>query len=87
MDNLRAALAWSLHAGEVELGLRIAAALRWVWEMRGYLEEGFAWFTRKSLESESLGGILLDGKNCICKISEYCVECVSSVDKPAGEFK
>ena len=35
MDNLRAALAWSLHAGEVELGLRIAAALRWGWESVG----------------------------------------------------
>lgn len=34
IDNLRAALTWSLdhHAGAV--GLRIAAALRWVWEAR-----------------------------------------------------
>ena len=46
MDNLRAALAWSLSNQEIETGLRIAGALRWVWEMRGYLEEGLAWFTK-----------------------------------------
>jgi predicted ATPase/DNA-binding CsgD family transcriptional regulator len=51
IDNLRAALTWSLdhHAGAV--GLRIAAALRWVWEARGYLEEGFVWFTRLLAQS------------------------------------
>lgn len=51
IDNLRAALTWSLdhHTGDV--GLRIAAALRWVWEARGYLEEGFVWFTRLLAQS------------------------------------
>ncbi len=43
IDNLRAALAWSLSCEEIEKGLRIAAALRWVWEMRGHLNEGFDW--------------------------------------------
>src|SRR4051812_39546460 len=46
MDNLRAALAWSLSNHEVEAGLRIAGALRWVWEMRGHLEEGVNWFRK-----------------------------------------
>ena len=46
MDNLRAALAWSLSNHEVEAGLRIAGALRWVWEMRGHLEEGMGWFKK-----------------------------------------
>jgi predicted ATPase/DNA-binding NarL/FixJ family response regulator len=46
IDNLRAALTWSLDYDACEVGLRIAAALRWVWEARGYLEEGFLWFTR-----------------------------------------
>jgi predicted ATPase/DNA-binding CsgD family transcriptional regulator len=46
MDNLRAALAWSLSTNDVEKGLRIAAALRWVWETRGYLEEGVGWFKK-----------------------------------------
>ena len=46
MDNLRAALTWSISTKEVETGLRIAAALRWVWEIRGHLEEGVTWFTK-----------------------------------------
>ncbi len=46
MDNLRAALAWSLNNAEVEMGLRMAGALRWVWEMRGHLEEGLGWFKK-----------------------------------------
>ncbi|HWC32874.1 MAG TPA: tetratricopeptide repeat protein, partial [Actinomycetota bacterium] len=39
-DNVRAALAWSLAAGEVEVGLRIAAALWRFWQQRGHLREG-----------------------------------------------
>jgi non-specific serine/threonine protein kinase len=46
MDNLRAALAWSLTNEEMEMGLRMAAALRWVWEMRGHLNEGADWFKK-----------------------------------------
>ncbi|HET8842407.1 MAG TPA: NB-ARC domain-containing protein, partial [Ktedonobacteraceae bacterium] len=46
MDNLRAALACSISTKKVETGLRIAAALRWVWETRGHLEEGVTWFNK-----------------------------------------
>lgn len=46
MDNLRAVLAWSISTHEIETGLRIAAALRWVWEARGYLEESVGWFNK-----------------------------------------
>jgi predicted ATPase/DNA-binding CsgD family transcriptional regulator len=46
MDNLRAAFTWSITYQEVEIGLRLAAALRWVWEMRGHLAEGFLWFNK-----------------------------------------
>ncbi len=53
IDNLRAALTWSLDHDADEVGLRIAAALRWVWEARGYLEEGFAWFTKLQAQSGS----------------------------------
>jgi predicted ATPase/DNA-binding SARP family transcriptional activator/DNA-binding CsgD family transcriptional regulator len=42
-DNLRAALSWSLDREEAELGLRLAAALRWFWYARGYLSEGRRW--------------------------------------------
>jgi len=45
-DNLRAALAWALHSGRIEAGLRIASALVRFWEIRGYVREGLAWFER-----------------------------------------
>jgi predicted ATPase/DNA-binding CsgD family transcriptional regulator len=45
-DNLRAALAWSLESGRIEAGLRIATALVRFWEIRGFAQEGLAWFER-----------------------------------------
>jgi predicted ATPase len=39
-DNIRAALEWSLSEGRVEKGLRLAGALAWFWERRGYWSEG-----------------------------------------------
>jgi non-specific serine/threonine protein kinase len=45
-DNLRAALAWALHSGRIEAGLRIANALIRFWEIRGYVREGLAWYER-----------------------------------------
>lgn len=45
-DNLRAALAWSLESGEIELGLRLAIALHLYWFRSGFLKEGVDWFER-----------------------------------------
>lgn len=42
-DNLRAALEWSLATGNAEAGLRLAGAVWWFWELRGYRREGRAW--------------------------------------------
>jgi predicted ATPase/predicted Ser/Thr protein kinase len=42
-DNLRAALAWSLGEGEVELGLRLVGALRDFWFFDGHGAEGLQW--------------------------------------------
>jgi predicted ATPase/DNA-binding NarL/FixJ family response regulator len=39
-DNLRAALRWSAATGDIETELRLATALAWFWEARGYLSEG-----------------------------------------------
>jgi non-specific serine/threonine protein kinase len=39
-ENLRAALRWLWDHGEDELALRLAAALGYFWEVRGYLSEG-----------------------------------------------
>lgn len=41
-DNLRAAFAWYLGANAIEEAVRLAAALHWFWDRRGYLEEGRA---------------------------------------------
>jgi predicted ATPase len=42
-DNLRAALAWSQQAPDVEVGLRLAGALDWFWSLQGYSREGGRW--------------------------------------------
>jgi predicted ATPase len=45
-DNLRAALTWAATAGEVELEVRMACALRQFWLVRGHLPEGRTFFER-----------------------------------------
>lgn len=41
--NLRAALRWSTGRGDGLLGLRLAGALLWFWDTRGYWTEGRHW--------------------------------------------
>jgi len=45
-DNLRAALGWSLEAGEAEKAARKAVALWRFWQVRGYMSEGRRWLER-----------------------------------------
>jgi tetratricopeptide (TPR) repeat protein len=49
-DNLRTALAWSLGAGEAELGLRLVGALSGFWYFDGHSAEGLRW-TERALAS------------------------------------
>ena len=49
-DNLRAALEWALESdgstsGDDEKVLRLSAALRWFWRMRGHFHDGLDWLT------------------------------------------
>jgi non-specific serine/threonine protein kinase len=46
LDNIRAALEWSLGGEEAERGLRLAAALWWFWGVRGHGIEGREWLER-----------------------------------------
>jgi predicted ATPase/DNA-binding SARP family transcriptional activator/DNA-binding CsgD family transcriptional regulator len=43
LDNLRAALRWSLDNGELQTGLRLAVALKWYWYCRNLSIEGRRW--------------------------------------------
>jgi predicted ATPase/DNA-binding SARP family transcriptional activator len=42
-DNFRAALTWAVAGGSAEVAARLAAALGWFWDTRGYLSEGRRW--------------------------------------------
>jgi predicted ATPase/transcriptional regulator with XRE-family HTH domain len=66
VDNLRAALEWSLRRqGSVEIGLRLAAALHWFWNLQGRFLEARAWLekalapTRESPPPAALAEALL----------------------------
>jgi predicted ATPase/class 3 adenylate cyclase len=63
-DNIRAALSWVLEEGEIELGLRLAGALRRFWHVRGYFDEGRRWLeqalTKDSRASASSRAKALD---------------------------
>ena len=44
IDNLRAAFAWSLENCGIELALTLASSLQPLWQARGRIREGLAWF-------------------------------------------
>ena len=45
-DNLRAAMAWGLQAGDADLAQRIAADLAWFWIIRRHVTEAAEWYNR-----------------------------------------
>jgi tetratricopeptide (TPR) repeat protein len=63
-DNIRAALEWSLN-NTVELGLRIASALRHYWSLRGHAIEGFQHMERL-IAAHPLGTSLLSARALTC---------------------
>jgi predicted ATPase/class 3 adenylate cyclase len=60
-DNLRAALSWSLEAGEAELGLRLAGTLWWFWFARGHLSEGRGWLDDALARSDAAASVRAAG--------------------------
>jgi predicted ATPase/DNA-binding CsgD family transcriptional regulator len=51
-DNLRTALSWALESKRIEAGLRLASALTYFWEIRGYVQEGLGWMERLLAEAD-----------------------------------
>jgi predicted ATPase/DNA-binding CsgD family transcriptional regulator/Tfp pilus assembly protein PilF len=54
LDNMRAALSWSLGGVDAELGLKLAGSLWWFWLARGHLSEGVRWL--EGALAENLSG-------------------------------
>ena len=44
IDNLRAAFGWSRENSDIELALALASSLQPLWQARGRVREGLAWF-------------------------------------------
>lgn len=59
LDNLRAALSWSVGGGDPggdpETGLRLAGALFWLWFHRGYWTEGRRWMEEALAGDDPVG--------------------------------
>jgi non-specific serine/threonine protein kinase len=53
-QNIRAGLAWSIECGEVQLGLRLAGSLSFLWQIYGSVSEGLAW-SRELLALDGAG--------------------------------
>ena len=51
-DNMRAALGWALGDARDEVALRLSAALRWFWYVRGYQTEGRRWLNEALARSQ-----------------------------------
>jgi len=54
LDNLRAALGWSIEQHETEMSMRLAGALAWFWYTRSYWSEGRRWFETTLAQSGSV---------------------------------
>lgn len=57
IDNLRAALAWTLEKGEASLAVDLTRALPAIWFTRGGLEEGKRWLERVCALGEALAPV------------------------------
>ena len=46
LDNVRAALRWTIDCADADRALRLGAATRWYWHRQGSLSEGYQWFSQ-----------------------------------------
>jgi tetratricopeptide (TPR) repeat protein len=74
-DNLRAALAWSQQAANGEVGLRLAGALCWFWNLLGYSREGWTWLeqalARSGCTSEAVRAKALSAAGALAQSNGY----------------
>lgn len=101
LDNLRAALAWSLKQNAM-VGLRLASALLWFWDGGNYLREGSNWLAQLLSQPETQehtivraralgirGYLLLWGgyfREAQPILEESVAMCRELGDKPGGAF-
>lgn len=69
-DNFRAALSWSLESRE-DLGVALAGALWWFWQMGGYYREGLGWLEEALRKS---GGAPEARANVLAGVSWLAIE-------------
>ncbi|ORW32016.1 transcriptional regulator [Mycobacterium paraense] len=53
IDNLRAAFAWSRQTGDIEKALELTSSLQPLWQTRGRIQEGLAWFDATLAEHDA----------------------------------
>jgi predicted ATPase len=71
-DNLRAALAWALDSGKTEHALRLAGALYYFWELRGYWSEGQKWVDDAlALSARQQRGTAAEGEVAVASIPAH----------------
>lgn len=74
-DNLRAALAWSATGGDAETGLRLAGALGWFWEFRGYWSEGREWLEKLLQEAPAAPALVrVKALQFAAMLAAYCLD-------------
>lgn len=73
LDNFRAALEWSLeHERHIEAGLRLAAALMWLWDLRDHKREGSNWLERVlSAEAHTRGSESLSQTRTLARAQAF----------------
>ena len=72
VDNLRAALDWSISGGAPEIGLRLAGALARFWVIRGRFGEGLTWVEAALAAAGAEAPI--EDRACALRVSAHLLE-------------
>jgi non-specific serine/threonine protein kinase len=91
-DNLRAALGWTLERQDIPAALRMAGALGWFWNLRGYFSEGRAWLERVMAvvppgERTQARALVLNWAGVLAFRQGDIVRAAALLDESAGIFR